>query len=80
MAAILIEDHRERREAERIDPLLEEAKQRRREAATQLVQQDEGRRVADQINPILLVRRHRRALVELEEFIGLGRHGLIAPS
>jgi uncharacterized protein (DUF2384 family) len=35
MVAILIEDHRERRDAEEPDLLLEAAKQRRREAATQ---------------------------------------------
>ena len=41
------------------------------EIGRQLVEQDQGRLVADQRDPVLLVRRLRRALVEFDEFVGL---------
>ena len=49
------------------------------EIGRQFVEQDQGRLVADQVCPILLVRRLRAALVEFDEFCGLAELWAMSP-
>ena len=50
------------------------------EIGRQLVEQDQGRLVADEVDPVLLVRRLRAALVEFDEIVGLAQLlGDVAP-
>src|SRR5258708_1280888 len=49
------------------------------EIGRQLVEQDQGRRIPDQVDPILLVRPHRCALVKFQKFIGLPQLGSDVP-